>query len=210
MLSIVFTVLALASIVGVNAYGTLETSSPSGLCDVTKQYSGYYKLGTQNKNYFYWFFESRNDPANAPLVLWLTGGPGCSSEVALFGENGPCKVQSDLTTKTNPNSWNENANLIYIDQPAGTGFSYGSHDTNETETKEFFVFGESYAGHYVPAVTHRIYEGNKNVKSGDIYIPLKGLAIGNGLTDPEIQYAKYVRFIFFQIRFFFSYEILYL
>ena len=64
-------------------------------CDTTvQQYSGYMNLTTGNKHLFYWFFESRSDPFD-PVVLWLTGGPGCSSEVALFGENGPCKVSSD-------------------------------------------------------------------------------------------------------------------
>lgn len=99
----------------------------------------YYKLNTGlpgfDKNYFYWFFEARNAPATAPLVLWMTGGPGCSSEVALFGENGPCSVNAGGNdTITNPYSWNTNANLLYIDQPTGTGFSYGTgHDSNEKE-----------------------------------------------------------------------------
>eukprot|EP00966_Prymnesium_polylepis_P202097 4682012-Prymnesium_polylepis.1 len=65
--------------------------------------------------------------------MWLTGGPGCSSEVALFGENGPCSVNADGTdTISNPYSWNSRANLLYVDQPTGTGFSYGTGlDHNE-------------------------------------------------------------------------------
>ena len=75
---------------------------------------------------FYWFFESRSAPATDPVLLWMTGGPGCSSEVALFGENGPCSVNKNGTdTIRNPFSWNSNASVLYIDQPAGTGFSYG-------------------------------------------------------------------------------------
>ena len=128
---------------------------------------------------FYWFFESRSAPKSDPVVLWMTGGPGCSSEVALFGENGPCSVNA-AGDGTIPNafSWNSNASLLYIDQPAGTGFSYGAGaDTDEdgvaTDMYDFlqqfmqahpeynklpfFTFGESYAGHYVPAVTHRIW-----------------------------------------------------
>ena len=112
--------------------GSLEEVQPATryngtLCDTVKQYSGYYKLTTGDKHYFYWMFESRSKPSTDPVLLWMTGGPGCSSEVALFGENGPCKVNGEgIGTERNPYSWNTNANLIYIDQPTGTGFSYGS------------------------------------------------------------------------------------
>ena len=103
-------------------------------------------------------------------------------------------------------SWNSNASLLYIDQPAGTGFSYGSGaDTDEdgvaTDMYDFlqqfmqahpeynklpfFTFGESYAGHYVPAVTHRIWKNNNALPTGAITINLKGTAVGNGLTAPE-------------------------
>ena len=102
------------------------------LCDKeVEQHHGYFTLkGPAEKNYFYWLFESRTAPKhpNTPLILWLTGGPGCSSEVALFTENGPCSVNADgATTKSNPYAWNKNAHLVFVDQPAGTGFSYGEH-----------------------------------------------------------------------------------
>ena len=146
-------------------------------------------------------------------MLWMTGGPGCSSEVALFGENGPCKVSTDGTSTTiNPYSWNKNATMIYIDQPTGTGFSYGTgfdHDEvgvaadmydflqqffkahPQYQKNDFYVFGESYAGHYVPAVTHQVWKNNKALPAGAIKINLVGLAIGNGLTDPQEQYKHY-------------------
>eukprot|EP00657_Telonema_sp_P-1_P005590 TRINITY_DN23072_c0_g1_i1.p1 TRINITY_DN23072_c0_g1~~TRINITY_DN23072_c0_g1_i1.p1 ORF type:complete len:281 (-),score=70.93 TRINITY_DN23072_c0_g1_i1:143-985(-) len=143
----------------------------------------------------------------------MTGGPGCSSEVALFGENGPCTVNAAGTdTVTNPYSWNSNASLIYIDQPAGTGFSYGTgmdHDEVGVATdmydflqqffqshakyqaNPFYAVGESYAGHYIPAVTHKIWEKNKDLPTGAIHINHQGTAVGNGLTDPLIQYNYY-------------------
>lgn len=144
----------------------------------------------------------------------MTGGPGCSSEVALFGENGPCQVnKAGDNTTLNPYSWNSNANLLYIDQPSGTGFSYpvagSDHDEAGVSTDmydflqqffqghtkysklPFYVFGESYAGHYVPAVTHKIWYNNKQLPRGDIAINLKGTSVGNGLTDPEVQYKYY-------------------
>ena len=145
----------------------------------------------------------------------MTGGPGCSSEVALFGENGPCKVNAEGTNTTvNPNSWNTKANMIYIDQPAGTGFSYGlglDHDEAgvsadmydflqqffkahpKFQSSDFYVVGESYAGHYVPATTHKIWQNNKALSSGAIKINLKGVSVGNGLTDPSIQYQYYAK-----------------
>jgi cathepsin A (carboxypeptidase C) len=193
--------------------GFLEETSNSTICDSVKQYSGYYKLTTGAKNYFYWAFESRNSPSTDPVVLWMTGGPGCSSEVALFGENGPCKVNADGTdTLPNQYSWNNNATVIYIDQPSGTGFSWGSgmdHDEvgvandmydflqqfmkahPDLAKRDFYAFGESYAGHYIPAVTHKIWQNNNALPSGAIKINLKGTSVGNGLTDPEVQYQYY-------------------
>lgn len=165
------------------------------------------------KHLFYWYFESRRNPSKDPVLLWLTGGPGCSSLLALFAENGPCTVNSDLTTKLNPYSWNSVATVIFIDQPVGTGFSYGdgpaSYDTNEKQVAEdlyeflqkwfaqypqysnlpFYITGESYAGHYVPAISNRVVVGNQQGQG--THINLKGSAIGNGLVDPEIQYAYY-------------------
>ena len=86
--------------------GELVNERDPMICDKNvKQHAGYFKLEQQNKEYFYWMFESRRAPSSDPLLLWLTGGPGCSSELALFAENGPCKVNKvgDDTT-LNPNS----------------------------------------------------------------------------------------------------------
>lgn len=136
------------------------------------------------------------------------------SGIALFVENGPCHVNADGNSTTiNEFSWNNKANIIYIDQPAGTGFSRGTHDHDEAgvsndmymflseffnkypqyQSNKFFVFGESYGGHYVPATSHRIWLGNKNrtPDSKSPHINLAGVAVGNGLTDPEIQYKYY-------------------
>jgi len=80
---------------------------------------------------------SRGDKDNDPLVFWLTGGPGCSSELAVFFENGPWKINEDLSLSKNPYSWNEHSNIVFVDQPVGTGFSNipdskpEDYDTNE-------------------------------------------------------------------------------
>ncbi len=81
---------------------------------------------TYGVNYFYWFFEpaTQHTTSDTPLILWLTGGPGCSSELALFFENGPYTVNSAGTGLTpNQYGWNANSYLLYVDQPGGTGFS---------------------------------------------------------------------------------------
>lgn len=78
-------------------------------------------------NTFFWFFESRKDPENAPLSLWLQGGPGVPSITAAIGENGPCSVtENSKDTILNPWSWNNEVNMLYIDQPVQVGFSYDS------------------------------------------------------------------------------------
>lgn len=101
-----------------------------------KSYSGYVHLppGTLDDvaldqdypiNTFFWFFESRNDPVNAPLSIWMNGGPGSSSMIGLMQENGPCIVNADSnSTELNPWSWNNYVNMLYIDQPNQVGFSY--------------------------------------------------------------------------------------
>ncbi|RNF09772.1 serine carboxypeptidase [Trypanosoma rangeli] len=185
-------------------------------CDPNvQQWSGYLDIPGQNgdKHYFYWAFGPRNKNPDAPVLLWMTGGPGCSSMLALLVENGPCWVNEttgDLYNNTY--SWNNEAYVIYVDQPAGVGFSYAQktdYDTNEMEVSEdmyhfiqafftahkelqnneFFVVGESYGGHYAPATAYRINKGNRNHEG--LPIRLAGLAIGNGLTDPYTQYAAY-------------------
>ena len=100
----------------------------SGICETTpgvNQYSGYLSVGN-NMNMFFWFFEARNNPKTAPLATWFNGGPGCSSMIGLFQENGPCHFENGASEPSlNPNSFNNYANMLYIDQPIGVGFSYG-------------------------------------------------------------------------------------
>ncbi|KAF2028435.1 alpha/beta-hydrolase [Setomelanomma holmii] len=110
------------------------------LCETTegvRSYSGYVHLpaqaladlGVQNQTYeintFFWFFESRKDPANAPLSIWMNGGPGSSSMVGLLRENGPCFINADSnSTILNEWSWSNEINMLYLDQPVQVGTSY--------------------------------------------------------------------------------------
>ena len=95
------------------------------VCDgATKGYSGYLDVG-EWKHFYFYYFESRKDAKNDPLIMWINGGPGCSSMTGLFMELGPCRV-NDYGNGTFPNlsSWIEEASVFFLDQPIGVGFSY--------------------------------------------------------------------------------------
>ncbi|KAF4542580.1 Carboxypeptidase s1 [Lasiodiplodia theobromae] len=98
----------------------------AGICETTpgvNSYSGYIDIAP-NVHTFFWFFESRRDPASDPITLWLNGGPGSDSLIGLFAELGPCNLTENLTSNLNPYSWTEVSNLLFLSQPLGTGFSY--------------------------------------------------------------------------------------
>lgn len=161
------------------------------------------------------FYILQHNPKTAPVVLWLQGGPGSTSLYGVFMQNGPFIVTANKTLTNRKYSWTLGHNVIYIDNPVGTGYSFTDNEkgysTNETDVgknllhalvqffqlfpelqnNDFFVTGESYGGKFVPAVSHAIKEYNVKAKTK---INLKGLAIGNGLCDPENQllYGDYL------------------
>uniref|UniRef100_A0A8B9KIJ1 Carboxypeptidase n=1 Tax=Astyanax mexicanus TaxID=7994 RepID=A0A8B9KIJ1_ASTMX len=159
------------------------------------------------------FVESQKNPVSSPVVLWLNGGPGCSSLDGFLTEHGPFLIQDDGTTlEYNPYSWNMIANMLYLESPAGVGFSYSDdkkYTTNDTEVsmnnylalKEFFrlfpeysknevyLTGESYAGIYIPTLAERVME--------DSSINLQGIAVGNGLSSYELNDNSLVYFAYY-------------
>ena len=105
-------------------------------------YAGYLDIDRQtDSKIFYWLFEAEGGAAARPLVIWLNGGPGCSSMDGLFLEVGPFRLEGDRI-RINPHSWHRNANLLFVDQPVGTGFSFtrgrNSYPSTYAEISEHF------------------------------------------------------------------------
>ncbi|KAH7924777.1 peptidase S10 serine carboxypeptidase [Leucogyrophana mollusca] len=199
----------------------LRVTEPT-LCDSSvQQYSGYLDI-SEGKHLFFWFFESRSNPSEDPLVLWLNGGPGCSSSTGLLFELGPCSIVDDGNSTTpNPYSWNNEANIVFLDQPVGVGFSYSTDGSSVTTSSEaakdvyaffelfmrrfpkyakapFHVAAESYGGRFLPHIASEIHKKNKELDvspSSDLMkINLASVMIGNGLVDPRIQMPSVVEY----------------
>uniref|UniRef100_A0A803R5R9 Carboxypeptidase n=2 Tax=Cannabis sativa TaxID=3483 RepID=A0A803R5R9_CANSA len=180
----------------------------------SKHYSGYINIdgNPSGKNIFYYFVSSERNPTSDAVVLWLNGGPGCSSFDGFVYEHGPFsfevgKAKGSLPKlHLNPFSWSKVSNIIYLDSPTGVGFSYSKDPTKYTTgdlqtasdthtfllkwfeqfpefiSNPFYIAGESYAGIYVPTLASEIAKG---IKNGDKpVINLKGYMVGNGVTDP--------------------------
>jgi len=166
------------------------------------QYSGYLSIAG-GSNIHYWLVESEKDPDNAPTVLWLNGGPGFSSLDGFVYENGPFVIQPDNTLKKRKYRWNKMANMLYIEAPVGVGFSYSdtgdyacsddrtAHENRlavekffekfpefNTDKSKFYIFGESYAGVYIPTLAEAIVQATLDGKYTGA--ELAGIAIGNG------------------------------
>jgi serine carboxypeptidase-like clade 1 len=175
---------------------------------IFKMYSGFFNVTNSNgKQIHYVFIESQSNPIQDPVVLWLNGGPGCSSMEGLFYENGPFVfAEGSSVLQANNYSWNLNASMLYFEAPAGVGFSTlgdaANINTNDNQTasdnlnvlvqffkaypeyssQEFFITGESYAGVYIPTLAYNIIKYNNQTNSAT-KINLSGILIGNGCTD---------------------------
>lgn len=137
------------------------------------------------------------------MILWLEGGPGSSYMYSLFEQMGPLRVDHTMNVTLNPYSWAQDFSMLFVENPVGTGFSFTDDDRgysrsqdqvadnlleflfqfydlfDEYKNNDLYITGESYGGKYVPAIGHRLMSV-ANVSG----INFKGVAIGNGLTDP--------------------------
>jgi cathepsin A (carboxypeptidase C) len=188
------------------------------LCDAgVKQYSGYLDIA-EDKHLFFWFFEARFRPDEAPLVLWLNGGPGCSSSTGLLFELGPCNIaDGGRSTTRNQHSWNTHANMIFLDQPVNVGYSYADDGTTVNNSPvagqdvyaflelflnrfskyshlPFHIAAESYGGIYAPNIASVIHKENQALSLAPNprikKINLASVILANGLTNPYIQYGS--------------------
>ncbi|XP_074346164.1 serine carboxypeptidase 1-like [Apium graveolens] len=177
-----------------------------------EQYSGYVTVDpVAGRALFYYFAQSENS-SSQPLVLWLGGEHGCSSfGTGAMMELGPYRVNSDgKTLSLNKYAWNNEANMLFLESPAGVGFSYSNTSSDyvtgdtktaadsytflinwlerfpEYQTRDLFITGESYAGHYIPQLAQLILQNNKI--TNQTAINLKGIAIGNAYVDQLTHY----------------------
>eukprot|EP01018_Ginkgo_biloba_P005663 Gb_02169 [translate_table: standard] len=203
-----------------------------------KHYAGYVTVDTKaGRAFFYYFAESEKDPPSKPLVMWFNGGdvngrkkiiifckwvlyegPGCSSVgIGAFTEHGPFQPKKQGLVK-NDYAWNKEANILYVESPAGVGFSYsntssdlnGANDTKTAEDnlsfllnwfskfpeykdRELYLTGESYAGHYVPQLATLLLNYNKESKTNTFNF--KGVAIGNPLLNFQVDMDSRTTFL---------------
>ncbi|WOG84650.1 hypothetical protein DCAR_0103834 [Daucus carota subsp. sativus] len=176
-----------------------------------KQYAGYVNVdSSKGRSLFYYFAEAVHDPSSKPLILWLNGGPGCSSlGVGAMVENGPFGVKPDgKTLYSRRFAWNKVANTLYLESPAGVGFSYSNTTSDyrlsgdkrtaldahtflmnwfkrfpQYQTRDFYIIGESYAGFYIPELADVIIKKNLDTRSSTMRIRLKGIMVGNGVMN---------------------------
>ncbi|XP_052128744.1 retinoid-inducible serine carboxypeptidase-like isoform X3 [Frankliniella occidentalis] len=157
---------------------------------------------------FYWLYyiqpedKSAVKPADKPLVIWLQGGPGASStSYGNFMELGPL----DANLKRRNSTWVKHVNVLFIDNPVGTGYSYVDHYSQlATDNKQIaadlvaftkgfmktypqfqktplYIFCESYGGKMTAEFALRLYEEQK---AGNVLSNLKGVALGDSWISP--------------------------
>ncbi|KAF7980975.1 hypothetical protein HWV62_35776 [Athelia sp. TMB] len=154
----------------------------------------------RNTSLFFWGFEKTNGSLTAvnatdePWLIWLNGGPGASSFLGFFLENGPLEIQDDYTIKKNPYAWSNQADVFWVDQPAAdedqVGEDFVGFLTNlvavfpNLATRPFYLTGESYAGRYIPYISKALFS------MANPPVNLKKLVIGDGAIGSFAGYEE--------------------
>ena len=184
------------------------------ILDQPGHYAGYFSIdGTEDGHLFYMYFENRNKDPDAPFVFWTNGGPGCSSFFGLFKENGPYDIQEDMTVCWKEHGWDIGHNIVFVEQPINVGYSYSTDGEDkvydeqrvgddmvaffyaflkahkELAEKDLYITGESFAGHYLPAIARSILLANERKK--DMHLNLQGIFLVDPWTSPSSHYYSY-------------------
>ncbi|KAK4104548.1 alpha/beta-hydrolase [Parathielavia hyrcaniae] len=186
---------------------------------LVKMHAGHIEITPEhNGNVFFWHFQNKHIANKQRTVIWLNGGPGCSSEDGALMEIGPYRLKDDHTLTYNEGAWNEFANVLFVDNPVGTGYSYVDTDSfvheldemadqfisflekwyalfPEYEHDDIYIAGESYAGQHIPYIAKHILDRNKKPETQHKW-NLAGLLIGNGWISPPEQYEAYLQFAY--------------
>ncbi|KAF2211719.1 hypothetical protein CERZMDRAFT_42821 [Cercospora zeae-maydis SCOH1-5] len=184
------------------------TAIPEVDFDVGESYAGLLPIGPGQdvSELYFWFFPSSNPDAGDEILIWLNGGPGCSSLEGLLQENGPFLWQyGTFKPVKNPYAWTNLTNVVWVEQPAGTGFSEMNNsppaqdeidvaaqflgfwknfvDTFGLNNRKVFIAGESYAGYYVPYIADAMHN-----ETNQEYYNVEGIMIYDpALADEGIQ-----------------------
>ncbi|KAI0383321.1 alpha/beta-hydrolase [Hypomontagnella monticulosa] len=193
------------------------TGIPDVDFDVGESYAGYLPISNtanDTNELFFWFFPSSTpNQTEKEILLWLNGGPGCSSFEGLLQENGPFVWQyGTLKPVPNPWAWNRLTNVVWVEQPIGTGFSRGKVtargeedvaaqflgfwknfiDTFSLQGYKIYIAGESYAGAYCPYIASAMLDKNDpayyNVSGMMIYDPV----LGDGTVQDSVTTVPFV------------------
>lgn len=172
-----------------------------------EQFAGYLDVAP-TRHVFYWYVESQSNSTNDPVIFWTNGGPGCSGLLGLGTEHGPFYPTAKCSLRPNPYSWNTVANVLYVEIPAGVGFSYADSDqdrtTNDAQTardnyqliraflerfperqsNDFYLASESYGGHYMPQLASEILHQEGLRPDEQPRINFRGFLVGNPYVDP--------------------------
>ncbi|XP_076926571.1 serine carboxypeptidase-like 16 [Bidens hawaiensis] len=184
--------------------------------------TGYIGIGEKEEaQFFYYFVESERNPDEDPLIFYLTGGPGCSAVITFFYQIGPLSFNfenapENITLTLNPNSWTKMANVIYVDMPAGAGFSYAttqeawisSDSIVAKQANDFlrkflidhpkflnnplYISGISYMGIVTPIVTLEVY--NANERGDQPALNIQGYILCSPLTDKFMDFNSRVEY----------------
>lgn len=202
------------------ANAAVDTDGPWTLLGLTG-YAGEISVNSRTgSSLFYWQFNALKGNITTdrrPLVLWFQGGPGCSGAAGMLGERiSPIYIDDNMVPHYNNLTWALNYHILSIDFPYGAGYSFANtpedmkNDTvNATNylytflqilgskypswyNRDIYIFGESYAGHWIPAIAYKILAENQSAKvTGAIVIPLKGIGMGDPLSDAYYQSQHY-------------------